>query len=78
MSEGSFSDLFSDSKWFPAILLVAGLIFLWMGNREFLQFQETLPSYISLRPESGTIWLLIVGAAATAAGITGLLRGKRF
>ncbi|TVR19389.1 MAG: DUF3185 family protein [Balneolaceae bacterium] len=76
MSEGSFSGLYSNTIWFPAILLIAGLSLLWMGNRELILFQETLPAYLSLRPETSTIWLLIFGTASSVAGITGLLRGR--
>lgn len=76
MSEGGFSGLFSNSIWFPAILLIAGLSLLWMGNRELVLFQETLPAYLSLRPETSTIWLLIFGTASSVAGITGLLRDR--
>ena len=76
MSEGGFSGLFTDTSWFPAILLIAGLSLLWMGNRELVLFQETTPAYLSLRPETSTIWLLIFGTASSVAGITGLLRGR--
>ncbi len=78
MSEGSVSDLLSKSVWFPLILLIMGLVLLWMGNRELIQFQESLPDYITLRPDSATLWLLILGAASTAAGIAGLLRSENF
>ncbi len=77
MSGGSFSDLFSNTKWFPAMLLFAGLLLLWIGNRELLLFQENLPWYLSLRPEAATVWLLIIGAAASVAGISGLLRENK-
>ncbi|TVQ06268.1 MAG: DUF3185 family protein, partial [Balneolaceae bacterium] len=49
---------------------------LWLGNQEFQQFQAEVESYVSARPENRTIWLIILGTAATITGAVGLLRKR--
>lgn len=78
MSESSKSDGFFQSRWFPVICLVTGLILLWFGNHEYQQFQKEIADYVLARPDNRTVWLLIFGTAATAVGISGLLREKTF
>jgi hypothetical protein len=78
MSGRSRSDDFLKTKWFPIICLVTGVVLLWFGNQEYQQFQESVADYVLARPENRTVWLLILGTAATAAGISGLLRDQKF
>jgi hypothetical protein len=78
MSESSKSDGLLPTRWFPVICLLTGLVLLWFGNQEYQQFQEGVADYVLARPDNRTVWMLILGTAATAVGITGLLRKKTF
>jgi len=76
MSESITSDKNKYHWVIPFFILVAGLLLLWTGNRELQLYQDQIASYVSARPDNRTIWLLIVGAAASVAGAVGLLRER--
>lgn len=76
MSESNRSGRYIKKRLFPVFSLFAGLILLWIGNQEYLQFRSEVETYVTARPGSQAIWFLIFGTAASVAGIVGLLRGR--
>ncbi len=76
MSEGQQSDNFFRKRWLPLLFLILGLALLWTGNQEYQQFQSGIGEYVTARPDNRTLWLLILGTAATVGGIIGLIRGR--
>lgn len=76
MSETKQSDNFFQKRWLPLLFFILGLALLWTGNQEYQQFQSEIGDYVTARPDNRTIWLLILGAAATVGGAIGLVRGR--
>jgi len=76
MSETKQSDNFFQKRWLPLLFFILGLALLWIGNQEYQQFQSEIGDYVTARPDNRTIWLLILGAAATVGGAIGLVRGR--
>jgi len=76
MPESRNSDKLLHTKAVPVLIMITGFLLLWLGNQEFQQFQAEVESYVSARPENRTIWLIILGTAATITGAVGLLRKR--
>lgn len=61
-------------KTVSIILLVAGLLLLYFGYNEYQSFQSEISELFTGSPTDKSMWMLIGGAAATIAGLAGLLR----
>jgi len=78
MPESRNSDKLLHTKAVPVLIMITGFLLLWHGNQEFQQFQTEVESYVRARPDNRTVWLLILGAAASIAGVIGLIRDRVF
>lgn len=63
-------------KAVSTILLVTGLLLLYFGYNEYQSFQSEISELFTGSPTDKSMWMLIGGAAATIAGLSGLLRQK--
>lgn len=59
-------------KMISAALLIAGLLLLYFGYQEYQSVSSEVEEFITGSPDSGTLWMLIGGGAATVAGLIGL------
>jgi hypothetical protein len=78
MSEIRHSGKSFQSKSLPVLIMITGLVLLWFGNQEYQLFQAEVESYVSARPDNRTLWLIILGTAASIAGALGLIRDRIF
>jgi len=58
-------------------LLVAGIILLIYGANASDSIGSSFSRFFTGNPTDKTVWLIIGGAAATAVGAVGLLRGTK-
>ncbi|NBB77353.1 MAG: DUF3185 family protein [Bacteroidetes bacterium] len=61
-------------KIISTIFLVGGLILLYFGYQEYQSFASEMKEMFTGTPSSEAKWMIIGGAAAAIAGLTGLLR----
>jgi hypothetical protein len=61
-------------KIISTIFLVGGLILLYFGYQEYQSFASEVKEAFTGSPSSEAMWMMIGGAAAAIAGLTGLLR----
>lgn len=57
-------------------LLVAGLLLLYFGYNEYHSFQSEVDQFFGGSGSDQAILMLVGGAAATIAGVVGLLRSR--
>ncbi|SHG03118.1 Protein of unknown function [Fodinibius roseus] len=63
-------------KAIPVILLLGGLLLLYIGSEQYQSpLSETKP-FFGISARSQGLWMIIVGAAAAIAGLTGLFRDR--
>lgn len=55
-------------------LLVAGLLLLYFGYNEYHSFESEVDQFFGGSGSDKAIWMLVGGAAATIAGVAGMLR----
>lgn len=61
-------------KAISAGLFIAGLLLLYFGYQEYQSFSSEVEEFFTGSPSNRAVWLLVVGAAASIAGLVGLLR----
>lgn len=61
-------------KAFSIGLLIAGILLLYFGYDEYNSFQSEVDQFFGGSGSDKAIWMLVGGAAATIAGVVGLLR----
>jgi len=61
-------------KAISAGIFVAGLILLYFGYQEYQSFSSEIEEFFTGSPSNRALWMLIGGAAASIAGLVGLLR----
>jgi len=57
-------------------LLVAGILLLYFGYNEYNSLQSEVDQFFGGSGSDKAIWMLVGGAAATIAGVVGLLRSR--
>jgi len=57
-------------------LLVAGILLLYFGYNEYNSLQSEVDQFFAGSGSDKAIWMLVGGAAATIAGVVGLLRSR--
>lgn len=57
-------------------LLVGGLILLYFGYQEYQSIGSEFEEFVTGSPNSKSMWMMVGGAVAAAAGLTGLIRKK--
>lgn len=57
-------------------LLVAGILLLYFGYNEYNSLQSEVNQFFGGSGSDKAIWMLVGGAAATIAGVAGLLRSR--
>lgn len=57
-------------------LLVAGILLLYFGYNEYNSLQSEVDQFFGGSGSDKAIWMLVGGAAATIAGVAGLLRSR--
>lgn len=62
-------------KAISAGLLIGGILLLYFGYDEYQSFQSEVDQFLGGSGSDQAIWMLAGGAAATIAGLVGLLRG---
>lgn len=55
-------------------LLVTGILLLYFGYNEYNSLQSEVDQFFGGSGSDKVIWMLVGGAAATIAGVVGLLR----
>ncbi|MGM0589601.1 MAG: DUF3185 family protein [Bacteroidota bacterium] len=63
-------------KAISAALIIAGILLLYFGYQEYNSFQSNVSETFTGSPSNQALWMLIGGAAASIAGLVGLLRGN--
>jgi drug/metabolite transporter (DMT)-like permease len=63
-------------KMISAALIIAGILLLYFGYQEYQSLSSEVEEFITGSPDSGAMWMLIGGAAATIAGLVGLFYKK--
>jgi hypothetical protein len=66
-----------NKKMISAALLIAGLLLLYFGYQEYQSVSSEVEEFFTGSPNSGTLWMLIGGGAATAAGLVGLFLNRK-
>lgn len=61
-------------KMLSAGLFIGGLILLYFGYQEYQSFSSEIEEFVTGSPNSKSLWMIIGGAVAAAAGLVGLLR----
>jgi len=61
-------------KAISAGVFIAGLLLLYFGYREYQSFSSEIEEFFTGSPSNRALWMLIGGAAASIAGLVGLLR----
>jgi len=64
-------------KAISAGLLIGGLILLYFGYQEYHSFSSDVNRFFGGSGSRQAIWMMAGGAAASIAGLIGLLRGER-
>ena len=75
MSEGDLSGPIHSQLTFPLLLFTVGVILIWIGYSQYLEFNLNQVDYLRLRPDNQTTVLLILGGASSVVGILGFIRG---
>lgn len=57
-------------------LLIAGILLLFFGFQEYQSVGSEVEEFFTGSPSNKALWMLIGGAAATVAGLFGLLKKK--
>lgn len=57
-----------------AALFIGGLILIYFGYQEYQSISSEVNEFFTGSPDNQALWMLIGGAAATIAGLVGLLR----
>lgn len=63
-------------KAISAVLLVAGMLLLYFSYNEYQSLQPEINELFTGSTADKNMWMLISGAAASIAGLAGLLRQK--
>lgn len=63
-------------KMISAALIVGGILLLYFGYQEYQSLGSEVEEFITGSPDSGTMWMMIGGAAATIAGLIGFFYKK--
>ncbi len=63
-------------KAIPAALLIMGLLLLYFGYNEYQSFESEVSEFFTGSPSDRAKWMLIIGAGAAIAGVSGLLRQR--
>ncbi|MDZ7719095.1 MAG: DUF3185 family protein [Balneolaceae bacterium] len=61
-------------KAISAGLFIAGLLLLYFGYQEYQSISSEVEEFFTGSPSNRALWMLIGGAAASIAGLVGLLR----
>ncbi len=61
-------------KMISAALFIGGLILIYFGYQEYQSISSEVNEFFTGSPDNQALWMLIGGAAATIAGLVGLLR----
>ena len=61
-------------KMISAGLLIGGLILLYFGFQEYQSVSSEVEEFFTGSPSSNSIWMMIGGGVAAAAGLVGLLK----
>lgn len=61
-------------KMISAGLLIGGLILLYFGFQEYQSVSSEVEEFFTGSPSSNSLWMMIGGGVAAAAGLVGLLK----
>ena len=61
-------------KIISTALLVGGILLLYFGYQEYQSLSSEVEEMVTGSPSSQAMWMMIGGAAASVAGLVGLLR----
>ncbi|NGP75338.1 DUF3185 family protein [Balneolaceae bacterium YR4-1] len=64
-------------KAISAGLLIGGLVLLYFGYDQYQSFQSEVNQFLGGSGSQKGIWMMAGGAAASIAGLAGLLRGGK-
>ena len=63
-------------KMISAALIIAGVLILYFGYQEYQSISSEVEEFLTGSPDSSSMWMMIGGAAAVAAGLVGFFYKK--
>lgn len=63
-------------RMISAALMIAGALLLYFGYQEYQSLSSEVEEFFTGSPDNSAMWMMIGGAAAIAAGLTGFFYKK--